>query len=209
LDAQQGAEVAAAYGLMVPPSGLASTADEASALAAGAGYPVALKRVAPGVVHKSDVGGVALGLTNEAEVRAAFADVVQAGERGFVQHMAPDGMEVIVGAQRDAQFGPLVMFGLGGVYVEVLRDVAFHLAPLSAAEAQDMVAETAAGKLLAGVRGQAPGDVDAVVETLRRVGQLMADHPQIAELDLNPLIVGAEGAGAWAVDVRVILASHE
>jgi acetyltransferase len=209
LDAQLGAQLAAAYGLTVPSSGLASTAEAAVTLAEEAGYPVALKRVAPGVVHKSDVGGVALNLADEAALRAAFEDVVEAGEQAFIQRMAPAGREVIVGAQRDAQFGPLVMFGLGGVYVEVLRDVAFRLAPLSAEEAREMVAETAAGKLLAGVRGQTPGDVEAVVETLRRVGQLMADHPGIAEIDLNPLIVGAEGTGAWAVDVRVILADPE
>jgi acetyltransferase len=120
--------------------------------------------------------------------------------------MAPKGLEVIIGAQRDAQFGPLVMFGLGGVYVEVLKDVTFRLAPLSAAEAREMVAETAAGRLLEGVRGQPPGDVDAIVEALLCVSRLMADLPEIAEVDLNPLIVGPAGMGAWAVDVRIVLA---
>ena len=129
------------------------------------------------------------------------------GERGFVQRMASSGLEVIVGAQRDAQFGPLVMFGLGGVYVEVLRDVAFRLAPLSAAEAREMVAETAAGRLLAGVRGQPPGDLDGVVDALVGVGQLMADLPLVAAVDLNPLIVGPAGEGAWAVDARIVIES--
>jgi len=213
LDPQAGAEVAAAYGLSVPPSGLASNAEEAAALAEQVGYPVALKRVAPGMVHKSDAGGVALGLENADAVRGACARVVRSGpalsgaeeERAFVQRMAPKGLEVIVGAQRDAQFGPLVMFGLGGVTVEVLRDVAFRLVPLSAAEAREMVTETAAGRLLAGVRGQPPGDVEAVVEVLLRVGQLMTDRPEVAEVDLNPLIVGPAGEGAWAVDVRIVL----
>ncbi|RLC63078.1 MAG: CoA-binding protein, partial [Chloroflexi bacterium] len=209
LDPQAGAEVAAAYGLSVPPSGLAASAEEAVALAGDMGYPVALKRVAPGVVHKTDVGGVALDLENADAVRAAFARVVAVGERGFVQRMAPvsvsNGLEVIVGAQRDAQFGPLVMFGLGGMYVEVLQDVAFRLAPLSAAEAREMVGETAAGRLLAGVRGQPPGDVDSVVEALCRVGQLMADLPQVVEVDVNPLIVAPAGKGAWAVDVRIVV----
>ena len=205
LDAQAGAEVVAAYGLSVPPSGLAHSADEAVALAERFGYPVALKRVAPGVVHKSDAGGVALGLEDADAVRGGFERVVEQGEQAFVQRMAPKGLEVIVGAQRDAQFGPLVMFGLGGVYVEVLRDVAFRLAPLSAAEAWEMVAETGAGQLLKGVRGQPPGDVDAVVDALVGVGQLMVDLPQVAEVDLNPLIVGPAGEGAWAVDARIVI----
>lgn len=205
LDPQAGAEVATAYGLTAPPSGLAATAGEAAALAEQVGYPVALKRVAPGLVHKSDAGGVALGLEDANAVRAAFARMVGPGERGFVQRMTSGGLEVIIGAQRDDQFGPLVMFGLGGAYVEILKDVAFRLAPLGEPEAREMVAETAAGRLLAGVRGQPPGDLDAVVEALCRVGQLMADLPQVVEVDLNPVIVGAAGKGAWAVDVRIVL----
>jgi len=205
LDPQGGAEVALAYGLTVPPSSLASNAEEAVALAERIGYPVVLKRVAPGMVHKSDAGGVALALDGADAVKEAFARIVGPGERAFVQQMAPQGLEVIVGAQRDSQFGPLVMFGLGGVYVEVLRDVAFRLAPLSQGEAREMVAETAAGRLLAGVRGQPPGDIDGVVEALLRAGQLMADLPQVSEVDLNPLIVGPAGKGAWAVDVRIVL----
>jgi acyl-CoA synthetase (NDP forming) len=205
LDPQAGAEMAATYGLRVPPSGLASTAEEAVALAERVGNPVALKRVAPGVVHKSDAGGVALGLAGAGAAREAFAQVVRPGERAFVQRMAPRGLEVIVGAQRDEQFGPLVMFGLGGAYVEVLRDVAFRLAPLDETEAREMVAGTAAGRLLAGVRGQPPGDLDGVVAALLQIGQLMVDLPQVAEVDLNPLIVGPAGEGVWAVDVRIVL----
>jgi acyl-CoA synthetase (NDP forming) len=205
LDAQTGAEVATAYGLSVPPSGLVETAQEAVALADQMGYPVALKRVAPGVVHKSDVGGVALNLQDAEGVCDAFKSMVREGERAFVQRMAAGGLEVIVGAQRDHQFGPLVMFGLGGVYVEALEDVAFRLAPLSEADAREMVMETAAGKLLAGVRGQPPRDIDAVVETIRGVAQLVVDLPQVAEVDLNPLIVGEVGEGAWAVDVRIVM----
>ncbi len=205
LTPQAGTELAAAYGLSTPPSGLAATVEGAVAVAGKIGYPVALKRVAPGVVHKADTGGVALTLADADAVRLAFEEIIEPGERAFVQRMAPEGLEVIVGAQRDAQFGPLMMFGLGGTYVEVLKDVAFRLAPLSKADAREMVRETAAGRLLEGVRGQPPGDVDAVVDALRRVSQLMVDLPQVAEVDLNPLIVGAAGEGAWAVDVRVML----
>ena len=207
LDAHTGAEIAGAYGVSVPPSGLAETAEEASKLAGRIGYPVVLKRVAPHVVHKSDVGGVALNLQDAAAVREAYEAIVGAGERAFVQKMAPEGLEVIVGAQRDRQFGPLVMFGLGGVYVEVLEDVAFRLAPLSGQDAQEMVMETAAGKLLKGVRGQARRDIEAVVETIRRIGKLVVDQPDISEVDINPLIVGDEQA--WAVDVRIVLEGKE
>ena len=203
VDTHTGAEMADAYGILVPPSGLVATAEEVLDLANRVGYPVVLKRVAPGVVHKSDVGGVALNLEGSRDVRDAFEDIVGPGELAFVQKMAPEGLEVIVGAKRDRQFGPLVMFGLGGVYVEVLEDVSFRLAPLNQQDARGMVMETAAGKLLKGVRGQPQRDIEAVVETIRRVAQLMADHPEISEIDLNPLIVGQEGA--WAVDVRIVL----
>ncbi len=203
LDAQTGAQVADAYGLSVPPSGLAETIGEAVRLSDAMGYPVALKRVAPDVVHKSDAGGVALGLNDSAAVREAFDAVIGAGERAFVQKMVSDGLEVIVGAQRDHQFGPLVMFGLGGVYVEALADVAFRLAPLNQEDAEEMVMETAAGKLLLGVRGQPRRDIGAVVQTIRRVGQLLADLPDVSEVDLNPVIVGEDTA--WAVDVRIVL----
>lgn len=199
--------MADAYGVSVPPSGLVTTVEEAVDLADRVGYPVVLKRVAPDVVHKSDVGGVALNLEGSRDVREAFEDIVGPGEQAFVQKMAPEGLEVIVGAQKDRQFGPLVMFGLGGVYVEVLEDVSFRLAPLNQEDARGMVMETAAGKLLKGVRGQPQRDIEAVVETIRRIGQLMANHPQISEIDLNPLIVGEKGS--WAVDVRIVLEGQE
>jgi acetyltransferase len=204
LDPHAGSELAIAYGITPPPSGLAETADDVVALAENIGYPVVLKWVSPGVVHKADVGGVALGLEDEQAVRDAFADIVKDGG-AFIQRMAPPGLEVVVGAQRDPQFGPLVMFGMGGAYVEVLRDVAFRLAPVSESEAREMVAETAAGRILAGVRGEPPKDIDAVVEVIRRVAQLMIDQPLVEEVDLNPLIVGSAGEGAWAVDVRIVL----
>lgn len=203
LNPQEGAEIAAACGLPVPPSGVAASDEEAVALAEGMGYPVVLKRVAPGLTHKSDAGGVIVGLRSAGEVRTAFARVVRSGEEALVQKMAPAGMEVVVGAYRDPQFGPLVMFGLGGVYVEVLQDVAFRLAPLSRAEAREMIAETAAGRLLAGARGRPPLDIEAVVDAICRVGWLMDRFPRIAEMDINPLIVTE--TGLWAVDVRIRL----
>jgi len=204
LDAETAAQVADAYGIPIPFSGLAGTVDEAIALAEKAGYPVVLKRIAADVVHKADVGGLALDLHDADAVRAAFGRVTDNGQtRAMVQRMIPAGQEVILGAKRDAQFGPQLMFGMGGLYVEILRDVAFRLAPIGAEDARGMIAETAAGRIMQGVRGAAPGDITAVVETLRRVGQLVTDFPCIAEMDINPLIVGPAGAGAWAVDVRV------
>lgn len=209
LDAETAAQVAAAYGIRVPASELAATAEDAVAIAEKIARPVALKLIAPDVVHKADVGGIALGLQGADAVRAAFEAMVdvEAGQQAMVQEMAPEGREVILGAQRDPQFGPLLMFGLGGIYVEVFKDVAFRLAPLAELDAQEMIAETAAGQLLAGVRGEAAGDLAATVDTLRRVGQLVHDVPCIAEMDINPLIVGAAGEGAWAVDVRIAIDS--
>jgi acetyltransferase len=209
LDAEAAAQVAAAYGIRVPKSGLTSTADEAANLAGKLGYPLVMKLIAPDVVHKADVGGIILNLTGEAEVRAAFQRLIdgdsdrRSSKRVMLQQMAPAGQEVILGAQRDPQFGPVLMFGMGGIFVEALRDVAFRLAPISQRDALQMIGETAAGNILKGIRGRPSGDISGVVETLRRVGQLMIDVPAISELDINPLIVGDADQGVWAVDVRI------
>ncbi len=208
VDAQTAAEIVRTYGIRVPASGLARTQPEAVALARSLGYPLAMKVIAPGLIHKADVGGIALDLADDDDVRAAFDAVI--GDHGdrqvMLQQMAPDGQEVILGAQRDAQFGPVLMFGMGGIFVEVLRDVAFRLAPLSHRDAREMVLETAAGQILKGVRGQNAKDLDGVVDTLCRIGQLVSDFPTIRELDINPLIVGE--AGVWAVDVRIAVDSE-
>lgn len=207
LDAEASAAVAAAYGIRVPRSGLAATPDEAVALAETFGYPVALKLVAPGVTHKADVGGVALNIGNPDVVRGTFTEMMRglSDAQIMVQQMAPRGLEVIIGTQRDPQFGQLVMFGLGGTLVEVLKDVAFRLAPISQPDAEAMIRETTAGQIMGGVRGRPPADTAAVVDTLLRIGQLVTDFPSIAEMDINPLIVSAAGQGAWAVDVRIAL----
>jgi acetyltransferase len=207
LDAETAAQVVGAYGVPIPHSGIATRPEEAVAIAEKSGYPVVLKLIAPDVVHKADVGGIALDLPDAEAVRDAFARIVQGqpGRAAMVQRMIPTGQEVILGAKRDAQFGPQLMFGMGGIYVELLRDVAFRLAPIGEHDARTMIAETAAGKMLQGERGTPPGDVDAVVEILRRAGQLAADFPCIAEMDINPLIVGVADEGAWAVDVRIAI----
>jgi acetyltransferase len=206
--------VLAAYGIAQPPAELARTAEEAGRLAAEIGFPVALKIVSPDIFHKSEVGGIALKLGDEAAVQAAFtAMLARVRERQpsariegvLVTQMAPPGHELIVGMRRDPQFGPLVMVGLGGIYVELLKDVAFRVAPFDRAEALAMVAETHAGKLLAGLRGQQPADIDAVAEVIERVARLALDQPRIQEIDVNPLVIYPAGRGALAVDVRMVV----
>jgi acetyl coenzyme A synthetase (ADP forming)-like protein len=190
----------------------ASTANEAARVAQEMGGPVAVKIASPDISHKSDVGGVEVGLQTAAAVRAAFKRVTENARRAkptariegvTVQAMARPGREVIVGAVRDPQFGPLVMFGSGGVYVELLKDVSFRLAPVARSEAEAMIEETLAGKLLSGLRGQPPADKAAVAEVIVAVSELVAGDESIAEMDINPLMVYDRGQGVAAVDVRV------
>lgn len=195
------------------PAKLARSASEAARIAREVGFPVACKIASPDISHKSDVGGVEIGLENASAVRAAFQRVTENARRAkpdariegvTVQAMARPGREVIVGAVRDPQFGPLVMFGSGGVYVELLKDVSFRLAPVARSEAQAMIGETAAGKLLSGLRGQPPADKSAVADVIVAVSELAAADERIMELDINPLVVYNEGQGAVAVDVRLM-----
>jgi acetyltransferase len=201
----------AAYGIAVPRVELARTASEAAALAADIGFPVALKIALPDVPHKSDIGGVLLNVADRAAAIEGFARICENAGRArpgasvlgvYVQPMLPAGQEVIIGAVRDPQFGPLVMFGSGGVEVEGLRDVAFDLAPLSRRDAGDLVDRTWAGRRLRGYRHVPPGDREAVIDGLMRVAQLAADCPDLSEIEINPLLVLRAGQGAIAVDVR-------
>ncbi len=214
LSAAESEAILHAYGIPTPGSALAKRADEAVARAKAFGYPVVLKLQSPDILHKSDVGGVKVGVADDQAVREAFAGII-ANARAtkpraridgvLVQEMVSGGQEVIVGGTRDPHFGPLLMFGVGGVLVELLGQVTFRLAPLSSAEAGRMIDDTAAAKLLAGLRGAPPADRDALRQTIVRVGQLLADIPQIAELDLNPLLVLPASRGVRAVDPRIIL----
>ncbi|MGE0442223.1 MAG: acetate--CoA ligase family protein [Gemmatimonadales bacterium] len=206
-------DLLASYGIPVASAGVARSADEAAALAAARPGPVALKIVAPAIVHKSDVGGVRLGVEGAAAVRAAYQDIETAVRRAepeaaidgiLVQAMVPPGRETIVGGTRDPSFGPMLMFGLGGIFVEVMRDVVFRMAPIARSQASEMALGLRATKLLKGVRGQPPVDFRAIEDVLLRVSQLLVDHPSIAELDLNPLVTSPEGA--VAADARVVLA---
>jgi len=209
---QSAAEVVEAYGVRVPPGALA--ADRASALdtAARIGYPVALKIASSQILHKSDVGGLKVGIETPDELSRAYEQVLDRArayapdavvEGVHVQRMAPAGRELIIGVDRDAVFGPLLMFGLGGIYVEVLRDVIFRLCPVDIREAERMITEIRSFGLLRGARGQPPADLAAVAHAISAVSALVLDFPEIIELDINPLIVGNEGEGVWAADVRI------
>jgi acetyl coenzyme A synthetase (ADP forming)-like protein len=205
-----------AYGFPVPPSRLVKTAEEAVEAAEEMGYPIVLKIASPDILHKTDVGGVRLNLNSPTDVRDAFDLIVYRATRYvpgarvwgcLAQKMMPPGREVLIGMSRDPQFGPLVAFGLGGVYVEALKDVVFRIAPFSREEAAQMIREIRSYPLLEGVRGEPPADHEAMVDALCRVGQLVTDFPEIVELDVNPLMVFEEGRGAVALDMRLVLAS--
>lgn len=203
----------AAYGIPAPRVELALTAAEAAAFAEQVGFPVALKIASPDIPHKSDVGGVALNLADGAMVSESFAVLHERARAlrpqarlvgAHVQRMFKGGQDVIVGVVQDPQFGPLVMFGSGGVEVEGLKDVAFALAPLTRADADYLMDSTWAGRKLRGYRHLPPADRAAVLEVLLRLAQLAADFPQLTEIEINPLRVLPEGQGAVAVDVRVL-----
>jgi acetyltransferase len=212
-----------AYGLPIPKSEVAPNPETAIELASQIGYPVVLKIASPDILHKTDVGGVKVGLRNAEEVRDAFELMVYRAQRYvpdariwgcLVQEMVPDGgQEVLVGMNRDPQFGPLVTFGLGGIFVEILKDVTFRVAPFSRQEAEEMLGEIRAHALLDGVRGKPALDKAAIVDALLRVGQLVQDFPEIVELDINPLMVYPRGHGAGqsaiAIDMRLILSKSD
>ncbi|HEY5671497.1 MAG TPA: acetate--CoA ligase family protein [Anaerolineales bacterium] len=208
-------DILQAYGLHIPRSEIASSPERAIEIASQIGYPVVLKIASPDILHKTDVGGVKVGLQNAEAVRDAFELMVYRAQRYIpeariwgclVQEMAPaGGLEVLVGMNRDPQFGPLVTFGLGGIYVEILKDVTFRIAPFSREEAEAMIGEIRAHALLDGVRGKPPMDKEAILDTIMRIGQLVQDFPEIAELDINPLMVYPHGQGAIAIDMRLVL----
>jgi len=212
-------DILKAYGLSIPRSVLAKTSQEAVEVAGEIGYPVVLKIASPDILHKTDVGGVKVGLETPDQVQDAFDLMIYRTERFLpeahiwgcqVQEMAPPGgLEVLIGMNRDPQFGPLVTFGLGGIYVEALKDVTFRVAPFTRLDAQAMLKEIRSKALLEGVRGKPPIDKEAIVNTLLRMGQLVQEFPEIAEFDINPLIVYPKDQGAIAIDMRLVLSSEK
>lgn len=204
--------ICADYGIPVTKFMVAKTAEEAVKFAEKIGYPVVMKIVSPDVVHKFDVGGVMINLKTSKEVEGAFKKILDSVKKHnakarivgvTVQEMAPESTEVIVGAIKDPQFGQTLMFGLGGIFVEILKDVTFRIAPVSEEEAREMITEVKAYPLLQGYRGTPPADIDAIVQILLCTSKLVMEHPEIKELDLNPVMVYKKGAKT--VDARIIL----
>lgn len=207
-------EILRAYEFNILDGGLARTAEEAVEVAQRVGYPVVLKISSPDIIHKSDFGGVRINLANAEQVRDAFDLMMLRVQRrapnafirgAYVEKMGNKGREVILGMTRDPQFGPMLMFGLGGIFVEVMKDVTFHLAPITQDEAMQMLMGTRSWALLKGARGQAPVDLQAIAGALQRISQLATDYPQIQELDINPFIVGEVGTEAYVADARMTL----
>ena len=205
-------EVLTEYGFVAPKMGLAETGHEAVELASKIGYPVVMKIASPDILHKSDIGGVRLGISNDAEAERAFEEIISSARRFMpsalilgvtVNQMVPKGKEVILGMAKDPDFGPMLMFGLGGIYVEVLKDVAFRIAPIDRREANTMINEIRSFPLLRGVRGEEPADIQSIIDSLVKLSQLVTDFPEIIEMDINPLMVMSTGKGAIAVDCRI------
>jgi acetate---CoA ligase (ADP-forming) subunit beta len=207
-------EVAKLYDIPTVRAGLAETEKRALLLARKIGFPIVMKIVSPDIIHKTDAGGVVVGINSTSDVRKAFRDIIKNVKKAkknadikgiYVQRMAPKTQEFVAGGTRDPQFGPTVMFGLGGIYVELYKDVSFRLAPLSDEEALGMMQEIKAAPLLTGFRGSKPLDMKACAGVIRAVGRMMDEIKQIDSVDINPLLVYEKGSKA--VDVRIILVS--
>lgn len=200
------------YAIPVTKFKLAKNVREAAEFAEQLGYPVVLKIVSPDIIHKSDAGGVMVNLKSKAEVQDAYGKILENAKKYkatakiagvLVQEMAPQSTEVIVGAIKDPQFGQTLMFGLGGVFVEILKDVTFRIAPITREDAWEMVTGIKAYPLLKGYRNTPPSDIDAIINILLCTSKLVMDYPEISELDLNPIM--AYEKGAKTVDARIIL----
>jgi acetyltransferase len=207
-------EVMQAYGMRLPKSKLVQTPDEAAQVASEIGYPVVMKISSPDILHKSDIGGVRVGITDPTSARDSF-ELIEYRARKYspdarmwgvlVQEMVRKGRELLVGVNRDPQFGPLVAVGMGGIYVEVLRDVALRLAPISKQEVHEQLRSIRTFPLLRGVRGEPRADIASIEDVVLRVSQLVTDFPEIVEMDINPLVVHNDGEGCIVVDARIIL----
>ncbi len=207
-------KVVNSYGIKTPPAALGRTAEETLRAAKEIGYPVVLKVMSPDILHKSDIGAVKVGITNDEELLMGYEDIMGRAHRFMpdaevwgvsVHKMLEMGHEVIVGMTRDNSFGPVMLFGLGGIYVEVLKDVSFRIGPLGAGETRRMIESIRSHPLLMGVRGQPAADIDAIVDVIIKMASLAMDFPQIVEAEINPLTVYENGKGAVAVDARMIL----
>ena len=216
LPEDEAANILKIYGFPVVPGKLATSPDEAGLIALNTGFPVVLKIMSDGIIHKSDVKGVAININSVEEARNAYTAIIdqvlqimpEARIKGIqVSKMILSGEEVILGIKRDPSFGPIIMFGLGGLYVEIFKDVSFRVAPIDEIIADSMIRQIKSYKILDGIRGKAPRDIAAIRECLMRLSQLALDCPQIKELDINPLIVLEEFKGSFVADARILLNS--
>jgi len=209
---EEGQEVLKAYGLPLPQSALAKNEAEAIKAAKKIGYPVVMKIASPQIIHKSDAGGVKVNLTNDTEIKDAFKTIIKNAKKYnkeaeikgvLIVEMVKGGKELIIGSKLEPGFGPVIMLGMGGIYVEVLKDVTFKLAPVTDKEADDMIASIKTQKLLQGVRGEKPSDIAKLSECIQRLSQLVSDFTEIKELDMNPVLVMDKGKGCRILDVRI------
>ena len=207
-------DILKAYGIPVVNTRFAKTVEEAVNAAEDIGYPLVMKVVSPQISHKSDIGGIRLPLHKSAEVKAAYYDMMESISKKMpeaslegvqLQPMLSGGREVILGMVHDPTFGPMLMFGLGGIYVEILKDVRFAIAPVDEREARDLITGIKTYPLLAGVRGAKASDINALVDIILRVSEFVCDFPEIEEFEINPMMVFEEGKGALAVDMRLVL----
>jgi len=208
----EGREILDAYGFPLPNSALAATEDEAVDAANKVGYPIVMKIASPQIVHKSDAGGVKVNLTNDDEVRNGFKTIMENAKKYdsnaeikgvLIVEMVKGGKEMIIGSKLEPGMGPVVMLGMGGIYVEILKDVTFRLAPLTDQEANDMISSIKTKKLLDGVRGEKPSDINKLAECIQRLSQLVTDFTEIKELDMNPVLVMEQDQGCKILDVRI------
>lgn len=209
---EEGQQVLKAYGLPLPQSALAKTEADAIKIAKQIGYPVVMKIASPQIIHKSDAGGVKVNLTNDSEIKTAFKTIITNAKKYnknaeikgvLIVEMVKGGKEMIIGSKLESGFGPVIMLGMGGIYVEVLKDVTFKLAPVTNKEADDMIASIKTQKLLQGVRGEKPSDIAKLSECIQRLSQLVTDFKEIKELDMNPVLVMEKGNGCRILDVRI------
>ena len=213
LSEAEGKEILKAYGVPVPPDGVARTEDEAARLAEGIGFPIVMKIESPDIFHKTDVGGVVVGVTSKEEARKQFnmltsmvrSRAPRARVEGVSVQKMLSGREVLVGMVRDDSFGPVITFGLGGIFVEVMKDVTQRIAPISDEDIDNMIHSIKAYRILTGARGKRPADILALKDVIHRVAQIALDFPEIIELEINPVIVGDEGQGVGAVDALVTI----
>jgi len=202
------------YGIPTPRFETASSPEEAKSYAEKLGYPVVLKVISRDILHKTDVGGVLVGLSSIEAVEAGYRQIMENARTRrpdakisgmLIQKMAPESTEVIVGSLNDSQFGPTILFGLGGIFVEVLKDVVFRIAPLEEHDAREMITEIRGYPAIMGYRGSPPADQDAIVRIILSTSRLVTENPQIAQMDLNPVMVYEHGASV--VDARIVLTS--